>query len=187
MDVPIMSVCAFRHACDRSAYVHFCTCLCLCVFLDCLGGWALLLWQLSAAEGLERWQPLKWSWSICEYTCAFVFCGFISNESDEICVCCEFERELDQIIENLGTRLTPVPTRWEVNERQEKRELHLKKQQWRLDEAMLLSSGWYRSWRCCSTCLTCVSHMNLTVSSNIRSPDRNRDFYSSHAYVFCSP
>lgn len=44
--------------------------------------------------------------------CVFVlFCSCISNESDESCVCCESERELDQITENLGTSLTPIPTR----------------------------------------------------------------------------
>lgn len=31
-----------------------------------------------------------------------LFCGRISNESDESCVCFESERELDQITENLA-------------------------------------------------------------------------------------
>lgn len=42
---------------------------------------------------------------------AFVlFCGCITDESDESCVCCESERELDQITGNLRTRLTQSPT-----------------------------------------------------------------------------
>lgn len=58
-----------------------------------------------------------------------MFCGFISNESAEICACYESERELYQITENLGTRLAPVPRREEVNERKERGELQLEKQQ----------------------------------------------------------
>lgn len=127
------ALCTFRHICDICAF------LCMfapvsfdCVHYLCSDGWAPLLWQLSAAKGLERWHH----WNGADlFECACVlFCGFISNESDEICVCCESERELDQITENLGTRLTLVPTRERVNVQKERGELQLKKQQWCLDE-----------------------------------------------------
>lgn len=37
-------------------------------------------------------------------------------------MCCESERELDQITKNLGNRLTAIPTREEINERKERKE-----------------------------------------------------------------
>lgn len=55
-----------------------------------------------------------------------LFCACIGKESDESCACCESERELDQITENLGTRLTPIPAREERNERKGRREPQLK-------------------------------------------------------------
>lgn len=56
-----------------------------------------------------------------------LFCGCISNESYESCVCHKSERELDQIKGNPGARLTPIPTREEKNYRMGKLQLKGKK------------------------------------------------------------
>lgn len=124
-------LCASRHVSDMCAlFVAY-----VCVFFGvvcvvCSGGWAPLLWQLPAAKGLERWHH----WNRADLfvrVCVIprLYRQWIGWEL------CESERELDQITEHLGTRLTPIPTREERNERKGKRsEPKGKKQQWCLDE-----------------------------------------------------
>lgn len=108
-------VCVRGRTHDCVHYAHeFCVplglyvgCVCVCV---CSGGWALLLWQLPAAKGLEV-APLKWSWSIFVCVILWSYQRWIGWEL------WESERELDQITENLGSRLTPIPTREERKDR----------------------------------------------------------------------
>lgn len=49
---------------------------------------------------------LKWSWSVCACLRYTLLVSAVNRAES-----CECERELDQITENLGTRLTSIPTR----------------------------------------------------------------------------
>lgn len=111
-------LCAFGHACDV-----LCITLCVCtgvflvVCIVCSVGWAPLLWQLPAAKGLVRWHCWNGADLFVNVSVFVLFCGCISNESYEscVCVCHKSERELDQMKGNPGTRLNPIPTRLKKN------------------------------------------------------------------------
>lgn len=117
--------------------ITLCVCTCVlfgCVRIVCSGGWAPPLWQLPAAEGLERWHCWNGADLFVNVSVFVLFCGCISNESHESWVCHKSERELDQIKGNPAARLTPIPAREEKNYRMGKLQFKGKKHRRCLDE-----------------------------------------------------